>query len=68
MTAAARSLTRAPPSLALEQPKAELNLELEDLAAERRLAHVAGGGGPAEMAMLGDRDQIFQVPQIHKSL
>ena len=53
------------PALAFEQAKAELGLELEDLAAEGRLTHVAGRRRPAEMAMIGHRDRIFEVSQIH---
>ena len=54
-------------ALALEQLQAQFRLELEDLAAQRRLADVAGRRRPAEMAMIGDRDRIFEVPEIHKN-
>ena len=53
------------PALAFEQAKAELGLKLEDLAAEGRLTHVAGRRRPAEMAMIGHGDRIFEVSQIH---
>ena len=46
-------------------PKAELRLQLEDLAAEGRLTYVAGGRRTAEMLMVGDGDDIFEVSQIH---
>ena len=57
-----------PPALALEQAKAKLGLELEDLAAERRLAHVAGRRRAAEMAVVGDGDDIFEVSEVHGRL
>ena len=55
------------PAFAFEQAEAELRLELEDLAAQRRLADVAGRRRPAEMAMIGDRDGIFEVPEVHET-
>ena len=51
---------RAP--VALEEPEAELGLELEDLAAQRRLADVAGRRRAAEMAVIGDRDRRIRGP------
>ena len=53
------------PALALEQAKAKLGLELEDLAAKRGLAHVAGRRRAAEMLMIGDGDDIFEVSEVH---
>src|SRR3712207_387782 len=41
-------------------------LELADLHRERRLADAAGLGGTAEMPMLGDRQQVSQVPEVHR--
>jgi hypothetical protein len=49
----------------VEQAKAELRLKLEDLPAQRRLTDVAGCRRPAEMAVVGNRDHIFEVPQVH---
>src|SRR5208337_4524965 len=55
-------------AFALEQLDAELRLELEDLAAQRRLADVAGRRRPAKMAMIGDRNRIFEVSEVHPIL
>ena len=55
-------------ALALEHPDAQFLLELEDLAAEGRLTDVAGRGGPAEMAVIGDGDDIVQVSEVHGAL
>ncbi len=52
-------------AFAVEQTKAEFGLELEDLPAQRRLADVARRRRPAEMAMFGDRDNIFEVSKVH---
>ena len=52
-------------AFAFEQPHAQRLLELEDLAAERRLTDVAGRGGAAEMAVIRDGDDILQVSQVH---
>src|ERR1700733_13146470 len=52
-------------ALAVEQTKTELGLELENLTAQRRLTYVARRRRPAEMAVVGDRDHIFEVPQVH---
>ena len=61
----ARSTTRSPASVssdlarvALDQLDAELLLELLDLGRQRRLAHEAGLGGPAEVAVVGDGHQV----------
>src|SRR5271156_5089303 len=53
------------PALALEQAQAELGLELENLAAEGRLAHVACRRRAAEMLMVGDGDDVFEVSEVH---
>ena len=52
-------------AFAVEQAKAELGLELEDLTAQRRLAYVAGRRRAAKMAVVGDRDHIFEVSEVH---
>ena len=53
------------PALAVEQAKTEFGLELENLTAQGRLTDVARRRRPAEMAMVGDRHHIFEVPQVH---
>ena len=50
---------------AVEQPHAELGLELADLLADRRLRHVQALRGAAEMQLLRDRDEVPQVSQLH---
>ena len=54
-----------PATFAVEQAKAELGLEFKDLAAQRGLAHVAGRGRAAKMAVIGNRDHIFEVSKVH---
>lgn len=49
---------------ALENRHAQLFLQFLDLPGQRRLADEAGLGGFAEMAMLGYRQYITQVPQV----
>ena len=53
-------------ALPVEQTKAELRLELEDLTAQRRLTDVASRRRAAKMAMVGDRDHIFEVSKVHR--
>ena len=60
---ARRDGDRAP--LALEDAHAEFRLQLEDLAAQRRLADVAGRRGAAEMTVVGDGDDILEIAQVH---
>lgn len=43
-----------------EQQGADLCLQLLDRPAQRRLAHMQPGGGPAEVEFLGDRDEVAQ--------
>ena len=43
-----------------------LVLQLADLLGERRLRDVLAGSGPGEVPLLCERDQIAQLPQIHK--
>ena len=52
---------------ALEDRHAKFLLQLEDLARQRRLGHVAGEGGLAEMAQFGDRDDVSEIPQVHEA-
>src|ERR1700722_1717218 len=52
-------------ALAVKQAKAELRLELENLTAQRRLTDVARRRRAAEMAVVGDGDHIFEVPEVH---
>ena len=42
-------------------------LELLDLGRQRRLADEAGLGGPAEVAVLGDGDEVAEVAQVHRA-
>lgn len=43
-----------------EQQRSDLGLQLLDRPAQRRLAHVQSGRGPAEMELLGDRHEVAQ--------
>ncbi len=54
-------------AFAVEQAKAEFGLELEDLTAQRRLTDVARRRRAAKMAVVGDRDHIFEVSEVHSS-
>jgi hypothetical protein len=49
----------------VEQPYAELGLERLQRVREGRLADVEGGRGPAQVAGVGDRDEVAQLPQLH---
>ena len=51
--------------VALDELDAELALELLDLGRQRRLADEAGLGGPAEVAVLGDGDEVPEIAQVH---
>ena len=53
---------------ALEQRDAELFLELAHLPAQGRLTDVTGLGGAAEMAEIGDRDDVAEIAQVHRRL
>ena len=46
---------------AVEQRHAEEVLQLLDLGRQRRLGDEAGFGGAAEMAGIGERNEIFQL-------
>jgi hypothetical protein len=51
-------------AVAQQQRRAQLVLKLADLLGERRLADVEPRGGPAEMQLVGHRDEIAQQPQV----
>src|SRR5690606_18081321 len=50
---------------ALEQRHPEFLLQLPDLRRQRRLADEAGLGRPAEVAVLGQGDEVAEVAQVH---
>ena len=50
---------------ALQQRHAELLLEPGDRGAERLLGDVHAGGRAREVQLLGDGDEVAQVPQLH---
>jgi hypothetical protein len=50
---------------ALEQPDAELGLELAHLLADRRLRDVEALGGAAEVQLLRDGDEVPKVTEFH---
>ena len=56
-----------PARRAFDQRHAEFILELLDLGRQRRLADEAGCGGAAEMFVVGERNQVLQIAQIHVS-
>ena len=43
----------------------EVTLELRDLTGQRRLRDEETLGSPGEVELLGDRDEVAQVPQVH---
>ena len=47
-----------------EQRDAHLGLQLFDLLAERRLGDVEPLGGPAEVKVLGHRDEILEMSKV----
>ena len=49
----------------VEQLGAELAFQLADLGADAGLADVHPLGRPGEVRLLGDRDEVFQLPQLH---
>ena len=53
---------------AIEQGQAEFGLELEDLAAQRRLADLASVRRAAEMSVIGERDDVAQIVEGHAPL
>ena len=50
---------------AFDQRHAEFVFQFPDLRRQRRLADEAGVRGLAEMAVVGERDEVFQVAQVH---
>lgn len=59
---------RDPPSGAVEQHQPELALEAGDLLADRRQNDAQPLRGVAEVPQLGDRDEVPQLPQLHRHL
>ena len=55
-----------PPARPIEEREAELGLEGLDLPAQRRLRDVRRARGAPEMALLGDGDEVAQVPELHR--
>jgi hypothetical protein len=51
------------PRAALEDRHMKQRLDLADLARECRLRDCTGRGSPAEMTMVGDGHQVFEVPK-----
>jgi hypothetical protein len=49
----------------LEKNRAEAILELPELGTQRRLRDMTGLGGPAEMAVFGERNEITEFLQGH---
>jgi hypothetical protein len=50
----------------VEQPFAQLTLELADLLAQRRLGHMALFRRPGKIAGPCDRDQVAQLLELHR--
>ncbi len=57
-----------PALAALKQRNLHLLLETDDLLAQRRLGDVEPGCRPSEVKLLGDGDEITEVPQLHGQL
>nr|WP_038679960.1 hypothetical protein [Pimelobacter simplex] len=57
---------RGQPGAALEQPDAELALQLGDLRRDAGLAHVQRLGGAGERAPAVDLEDVAQLVQLHK--
>ena len=49
----------------IEERDAHLRLELADLLAERRLRGVQTGRGAREIQLVGDRDEVPEMPELH---
>jgi hypothetical protein len=49
----------------VEQLGTEFPFELADLGADAGLADVHPLGRPGEVLLLGDCDEVFQLPQLH---
>jgi hypothetical protein len=50
---------------ALKQLYVQLAFDCLDALTERRLLHAKALGGPGDMPLLGDRDEVPEVPQLH---
>jgi hypothetical protein len=57
-----------PARQALEQRAPHLELEQPDLLRDRRRGDVQVVGRGTERSALGDRDQVFELPEIHGAL
>ena len=64
--ALARGGERHPAPVAGEQCDAELALERADLLAQRRLRDMQPRRRPMEMQLLGHRDEVTKMPQLHR--
>ncbi len=51
---------------AIEQLLAEFALQVADLSAHRWLRDVHPLGGAGEVGFFGHRDEVFELPQVHK--
>jgi hypothetical protein len=56
---------RDPAGGPFQQPHPELALEPGDLLADRGLHHRQPLGGPAEVQLLGDGDEVPQLAELH---
>jgi hypothetical protein len=56
---------RSHPARPVDQRRAEIPLKLADLRADPGLADVHPLRGPGEVRVLGDRDEVLQLPQFH---
>jgi hypothetical protein len=53
---------------AFDQGDAELVFQLADLRGQRRLADEAGRGGTAEVLVVGKRDEVAEITEVHGDL
>jgi len=53
------------PRRTLEELHTEVRLQLAYLLADGRLGHLQSLGGPAEVQLLGDGDEVAQVAKVH---
>ena len=59
---------RAAPAAAVDQARAQFVLQPLQAAAEGRLRQVHALGRARERAFLGQRHQVFQLPQVHRAM